>query len=488
MVWTIEQLEIATGINKELLENIRSLAKKEFDSEAQLNDSEAVNVQNVIAQMIGNMSTNKLLGSLAEMSARDTGIPTGTAAALKDLSYRTRNLKKIESDLDHIWDDFEEVKAGKKKLNENEKISLNQYGILFDLAALNKTLERYNGWGLIKGNAELEKLYNQTQRAATMISHYDETFNQEFRMPAGTVVFDNTHNKSQIYGKELGFFEKIIAFFVSKFGHVSKGLSVENDGVVENKISHINPTYKEEKFSLRNFLYSDVYRIKLENLIDQDTKTLLKEQLGIDWLSQLEKKYADIERQIHDGSRSEHCHIEAEGGKGRFTLLGLAPFLGGHKNFFMSDHNNADIRDDILGRGKWAEEGKREVSKILCSEFIGKTIIAAVQELNDVVKEQLKEKGVEHIPEIIIKSPLSQREKLYLLTPERLLTAMQERGALERVQTPVKLNQFFSKGPVSSSVMEQERNSQEQIHATISNEEISDSEEIILKNGSAIFS
>lgn len=450
MVWTVERLKAESGIDESILEAIITLQIKMDNEAAVLHNQQIESIQRMLESLIGDMDTNKKLTPIAQLSKDESGIGSVNAGTLKDLSYRTRHLDKIEPDLDKIWADFQKVAAGEKTLAEDEKITLEQYGILHDLAALNKALEGYNKYGLIKGNEKLEKLYERTQQAATIISHMDKTFNQDFKMPLGAVVLDNTQKKSAIYGKQLGFFEKIISFFVTKFGHASKGIAVEKDGVTENKISHINPAYVEEKVNLRNYLYSDIYKVKIEHLIDEDTKALLKEKLGDDWLEQVEQKYAQIERQIHDKARSLHSHIDAEAGKVRFAQIAAAPLQGGHKNFIIKDHTNTDVRDEILGKSAWAQEGRSESTKMLCSEFIGKTVIAAVQELNDVVAGQLREKGVEDIPKPLIKSPISEKEKLQLLTPERLLSAMQERGAVEKVETPRSISEFVTKGDEES--------------------------------------
>ncbi|CEG56624.1 hypothetical protein [Legionella fallonii] len=445
MPMTLEALHQETGIAEQALINMRNMHKLINTPDTELEPQQRADIQTMMEGMIGDMSMNRQLDILAPMSGSDTGIGSLVVTALKDISYRTRNLKKIEPELDKIWENFEAAKDKGKILADNEKITLKQYGMLHDLATLNKTLEGYNEKGLIKGNEKLEKLYAQTQRAATMISHLDKTFNQTFTMPIGAVVFDDTKKKSEIYGKTLGFFERIIAFFVTKFGHASKGIAVENkEGKIENKVSHINPGYQQDKYNLRSYLYSDVYQIKIENLIDNDTKKLLQQHLGDKWLEHVQQKFGDIERQIHDQNREGHMHITAEGGKGRFAQIATAPLQGGHKNILMKDHSNTDIRDDIFGRGKWEAEGRREQSKVLCSEFVGQTIIASVQELNDVLKKELQEKGVQDIPHPIVKSPISEKEKLHLLTPERLLSSMEERGAVVKVDAPKEISNFVA--------------------------------------------
>lgn len=445
MPMSLESLHEETEIAEEALINMRNMHKLLNNSDVELEPEQLTAAQNMLAGVIGDMSMNRQLDVLAPMSGADTGIGSVVISGIKDISYRTRHLKKIEPEMDKIWENFQAAKEQGKILADNEKITLQQYGMLYDLATLNKTLEGYNKKGLIAGNEKLEKLYVQTQRAAAIISHLDNTFNQTFTMPTGAVVFDDTNKKSAIYGKTLSFFEKIIAFFVTKFGHASKGIAVESaEGKIENKVSHINPGYQQDRYNLRSYLYSDVYQIKIENLIEEDTKQLLQQHYGDKWQEHVQQKFGDIERQIHDGNRTAHMHIMAEGGAGRFAQIATAPLQGGHKNFFMKDHSNRDIRDDIFGRGQWETEGRREQSKVLCSEFVGKTIIASVQELNDVIKSELQEKGVQNIPDPIVKSPISEKEKLHLLTPERLLTAMEERGAVVKVEAPKELSNFVA--------------------------------------------
>ncbi|WP_244940855.1 hypothetical protein [Legionella sainthelensi] len=88
----------------------------------------------------------------------------------------------------------------------------------------------------------------------------------------------------------------------------------------------------------------------------------------------------------------------------------------------------------------------REQSKVLCSEFISKTLIAAIQELNDRVVKELRDiHGVQNVPDRLIKSPISQRDKLELMTPEHLFKTLSERKAIEKVETPSEINELIHK-------------------------------------------
>lgn len=453
MVWSIETLEAKTGLNQEDLEKVRLLSTIVGNTIEDASQQQIGDVQSLLIDLVDGKQLAGKLKPIAPESAIDTGISGQTMGIVKDFPYRTRHYRKIADQFDDIYQYFLDVKDGKADLDSKNKVTLEQYGILHDMAYLNGIMEMLNKDGLIAGNERLEKLYNQTQKAKEMITHFDNTFDQKFKMPVGATVFDNVKRKATIYGKALDFFSKIMRFFVTKFGHASKGMTKETDDAShQNKISHINPGYQEEKFNLRNFLYSDVYAINLEALVDDKTKDLLQRAYGDEWVDALNNTFSGIEREIHDNANKMHGHIMAEGGTGRFAQIATVFLQGGHQNLLSKHHSNEDIRDNIMGRGRWQAEGRRQQQKFLCSEFIGMTVIASIQELNDVLKKDLMDKGIseEDIPETLVTSPISEYEKLELLTPERLLKAMKDRGAVKVVDTPKDINKFIkTEGPKS---------------------------------------
>ncbi|ARB93741.1 hypothetical protein [Legionella longbeachae] len=439
----LEELAQETSIDESILQTLRDLHKK-INQPQDLEQPQVTNIQELLVSMIGNMEFNKELDKLGPLSAMDTGIGSLVIGSLKDVSYRTRNLNLIESDFDQIWTNFKEAQTENRELDEDEKISLSQFGILYDLANLNTTLLAFNQSGLIEGNEQLEKLFTQTQRAAEIISHLDNTFNQTFTMPSGSVVFDDTYKKSTIYGKTLSSVESTIAYAITKYGHASKGIRVGEVGDTENKVSHINPGYLQDKFALRNFLYSDVYQIKLENLIAPQQQELLKTHFGDNWQEYVEKKFHQIDRDMHDTEKTKHFHVSAEGGTYRFAQIGTSLLQGGHQNKLIRDHIDSDVRDKMMSKGDWDDYNRSNVTKMLCSEFIGMTIIATFQELNDQLKQELQEKGVEDIPKVLVQNPISEYEKMHLMTPVRLLTALQEKGSVVKVDAPDNVSKFVS--------------------------------------------
>lgn len=431
-MWDITTLSEKTQIPAEKLELLRILSRK---------TSDLVNIaaiRNLLAESLGDMDINKKIGSLSEQSPNNTGISPETIGFIQTFTFRTRHLSKIANDLDTIFDKFQQAKAG-KPLKNHEKITLEQYGILYDLAHLNSYVKLMEGANLIFGNETLEQLLCITNKAQIIIEYLDDTFAQSFKMPIGSVVFNKISDKALIYQTHLDFVDKLTAF-ITKFGHASKGILSEGS----NNISHLNPTYQEEELTLREYLYSDIYKIKLEKMICPSSQKILNEKLGNDWLKQLEDAYTSIERKLHDKASAQYLQFTAN--TNNRTVIEIAtPWLqGGHKNLFFRDHSNEDFSNNFFNQFI-LDSSHEPKTQLLCSQFVGISLIAAVQELNIQINEALTKKGVTELPKNIVKSPISKREKLHLLTPERLLDAMKKRGVLEKVPTPAEVSKFIAK-------------------------------------------
>ena len=430
-----------------ILNDDEIVSLKKLHSKNYFSPEEVADLQAIFVRSIGSMQVNKAM-SLISLDGQHADLSSHTVNFIRDLSYRTRHMERIKPNFDSIWSDFDRVMTGETQY-PIDKISIEEYGILYDLSAFFSSIHDEYERGLIEDSQELEELYEYTKKAHIIITYLDEKFAREFTFPTGSVVVTDFSKTDRIYGENTTSVEKfynfLLTFCITKYGHAAKGISVPREGELLNKISHINPEYKEENFSLRNFLYSEVYRIKLDALIDEHSKVILKDNYGEDWLIKLEKQFSDIERTLHDQARDKYVDKLVIISPEVATSLATIKLQGGHKNWFTKEHSNEDIRDQIFQRGLWANQTKYSPPSMLCSEFIGMTIIAAIQELNDVIKAELHEKGVSDIPVKMIKSPISKREKLTLLTPERLISAMESRGALQHVGDSASIEKCITK-------------------------------------------
>jgi len=295
----------------------------------------------------------------------------------------------------------------------------------------------------LTSNAILSTLYTQSSQAAEMINFFEAQFNQELKVHAGTVMFEDMSKEVQMFQSMNTFYDRLNYFFTklyTKYDHASKLVTTDAN---ENRLSHLYTTgYKEDGCALRDFLYNDTYRLKLDSLIDKQTQQLLEMHLGAEWLGALEHEYSAIERTLHDEARHPYTFANAKIGMLKKLNIAVEAVFLGHKSV-LRQHDNTLIHHQIFQTDprSLAEEQHKP---LLCSEFIGLTMIAAIEELNQRIKDVLIHQGAKNIPDKIIKNPISRREKLYLLTPERLLTALKKRAVVERYELPPTLSQHIT--------------------------------------------
>lgn len=428
---------MAKKFDAETVEGIHELSDRMYGINYVSQDNSVHLIQKMLLSMIGNMKANAKLRDLR----RNPNIAKWQVDDLMDVTFRTRHMHKIWPYMDRIWGNFRAVENG--IIDESpKKITLEQFGILYDLSKLRPLLRSYKELGLIHGNPQLKQLLKNSIRAKIIVSRMENALDKNFQMPTGAVVLDRIDDYKKIKGFEGSIFDKFFSM-VTKYRHAAKGIILPDSKV--SKVSHMAPKRVVDTFSLRNYLYSDIYKIKLENLIDKKSQELLKKHYGTEWLSILDNKFSEIERQIHD-MEIDYSDFRLDRGAAKLKRsldIATVQLRGGHKNLFFNDHSNTNVRDQIFGRGKWA---KWTPTNMICSEFVGRTIIASIQELNDVIKADLQKMGVTDIPNKLILNPISKREKLDALTPERLLKALKNRNAVELVERSPEFNKLIDKG------------------------------------------
>lgn len=436
------KLSKESGIDQNTLKGMCELQKIYYSADLTAEKENKENIQQMLVNLIGNMNINKKLASpIFERMEHTKMISIFLVEEFRALTFKTRHLHKMEAEIDEIWSKFIKLIGDKNAtLEQDQKINLKQYAMLHDLASLYQTLCYLNNKNLIAGNATLEKVFKYSQKANKIVDDMQNRFIVNFKMPRGATFF----YKINAFTEQISFFHFLMTSFVTRYFHVSilKKSNI-NQGI---EIAHLTreDNYTTDQPTFAHFLYNDGYKINLSTLITDYNKKLLQQHFGESWQDIIEKKYAAIERTIHDHTYKIQANIILDFSIWRYILLATTWLQGGHKNFFVKDHSNATIRNEVFGASKWNKEANKAPPKIICSEFIGRTLIATIQELNDELTEELKNKGVENIPHPLVKSPLSKKEKLYLLTPERLLTAMQERGAVKPIKAPKELQQFIN--------------------------------------------
>lgn len=456
------------GVTKGQLVGLKILSKitREME-EYKLSDDESQFLKAFIKSSYGDMRLNEAIRkNILVHGYAETQIDGLTGLYMQNFAYRTRRLKEFnEVVFDKAVKLFDLMNADKLP-KPNERLSIGEFAILRDLATQKEFFDRLNKKAILAHDPELQKLYEQIIQADKMVRYLDKDFKEKFRFPPGSIIFDHTAKKAEVYDKALTLATYITQSFATEYGHVSKGYTalkknprasdadikgtdeVEDKEEVSRKI-HINPGVAKEKFDLVEFLYSDVYVIKLDKLISPENQELLRKCYGDEWLLKINAEYQNIERELHD----KQFQISAAGEFTQITSGALtASFLNRFpkiipfdfiKKRFVDTHQDIHQRF-IFSGGLWeksAETMKKGV-RMLCSEFVGNLTITALVELNKRIEEQLFKAGLTTTLNHLIKIPIHASEYLHGMLPERLLTVLKEYDCVERIVGPRSLHRM----------------------------------------------
>ncbi|MHB1948302.1 MAG: hypothetical protein ACYCQI_09340 [Gammaproteobacteria bacterium] len=454
------------GVTNRQLTGLKLLSKitREKD-EYKISDEEKQFLNAFIKSSYGDMRLNEAI--------RKNILPHGYAETLIDglacsymqaFAYRTRRIKTFNEVVFDKAVRLFEILNQDKIAKPKERLTIGEFAILRDIATQKELFDMLNKNGLLDNDVELQKLYEKMIQADKIVRYLDNEFKEKFKFPSGAIIFDSTAKKAEIYDKSIDLAAFIQQTFATEYGHVSKGYTVlkspkspkspkisdadkkkseEKDlkTEVSQKI-HINPGVAKEEFNLLEFLYSDVYVIKLDKLISAEKKELLRKCYGEDWLEKINAEYQKIERELHD----KQFQVSASGTLTQITsgVLTLSYFnrfskmipFDFIKKHFVDTHQDIHQRF-IFSAGLWDKStGKTKKGvRMLCSEFVGYLTITALVELNKRIEEQLFKNGFP-VTNNVIKIPIDESEYLHGMHPERLLTILKECDCVERLAGP----------------------------------------------------
>ena len=456
------------GVTNRQLVGLKLLSKITREKEEyKISNEEKQFLKEFINSSYGDMRLNE--------SIRKNILPHGYAETLVDglacsymqsLAYRTRRIKTFnEAVFDkavRLFEILNQDKIAKPK----ERLTIGEFAILRDIATQKELFDKLNKNGLL--DVELQIIYEKIIQADKIVRYLDNEFKEKFKFPPGAIIFDSTAKKAEIYDKLLDLASLIQQSFVTEYGHVAKGYTVlkspkspkigdadkkksgekELKDAVLQKI-HINPGVAKEEFNLLEFLYSDVYVIKLDKLITPEKKEMLRKCYGEDWLEKINAEYQKIERELHD----KQFQISASGGLTQITSGALSlSYLNRFskmipfdfiKKHFVDSHQDIHQRF-IFSAGLWdkSTEKTKKGARMLCSEFVGNLTITALVELNKRIEEQLFKIGFSATNNVI-KIPIDEAEYLHGMHPERLLTVLKECDCVERLAGPSSLHRMI---------------------------------------------
>ncbi|NQY43433.1 MAG: hypothetical protein HRT87_08830 [Legionellales bacterium] len=411
-------------------------------------------INQFVENSIGNMKLNKKLRKISNSSKWEKKIKKSERynilnpiENLGKFTFKTRR----NTEYDSVARKFIKNYFGGKTL----KINLQEYALLSDMNKL------YNSPPLpkhiYKDNETLSILFNRAAQAAPGIKDINSTFHKHL---TNNVMFrlEDDKKSSIIRGVKMDFWQKLERRFFTNRSHAAVVYREKNNSPFTESHIYYNEV-RENQFNLGTFLYSDMYKLKLDALIDKNNQQKLElfyknltnnEQDGIDWQEYIADKYIKIQRRIHDQvgniieydsskeSQDNAGITRLKSNKDRFRRIdmpGTFSFIsiGFFSKFRSKKSKKTDfkkIRDKMLGNFYSSKSNNKGKVSMICSEFVAHSTIAALVELN----EQLQlETGIDAD---IIQMPLSKNEDLQYLNPEQFVKVLQDNNCLEVAVNP----------------------------------------------------
>lgn len=401
-------------------------------------DAQKEYLSTMLERAIGNKAFNSRLTAFSQekgnASYNKYQYPVGD---IKYFSYKTRHADKI-SDINKKCERNMELLAAGQKVGESEKLSQFEYGVLCDIAKMKGVLDEYNEKGVMPKTGKLADLYEQSKQSYELVNQINERAVAENRYKAGDILMVHSKKSHASKDKKADQETALTHTFISKYGHAAQIYIDPEKGTPS--ISHIYGGHQVDKVQGQDIATGDIFRVDPSKLVSKENAVLLDKLYkaeGKDWKEEVTKMYQGILQEVHEKSQ-ERFEVVKNDKTARFQA-GLANFglYGGHTSRAPQDFS--EVHESMLGLN---DRSVKE--KMICSEFVAKSTVAAFVELNERLGTKLDENNVTRGKEDLVKIPIPQNERLERIHPERLVTLLDKAACLTKVKSDDVISELVS--------------------------------------------
>ncbi|NQY42685.1 MAG: hypothetical protein HRT87_05005 [Legionellales bacterium] len=437
VVGNLTNYEIA-GIKLLYLVNSDNPNSKEIVSK--LSETQKDFLNEFVTNALGNMDLNKKLQDfmsnkqlMLELFQKDDIHKYGGGFAqsmykLSAFTFKTRHHAKYKDIAKQFISNINNQTKKIFKSFRRKKITLAQFGILSDIDKVRNILPQ----DIYGKNAQLKSIFEKAEKIHPTMSSLSSSFANNLANSHSVIATINMGKHAELRGKKLSFMQKLRKW-ITKHDHTSLVYRKYDGGPLTQ--SHLNYKVQSDNFDYGQYLYSDMYKLKLKNLISPKNRIELEKRLGQDWEKLICEKYKRIERRLHDSAVTSFDRIKVPSATG-FKLRGILSKFKFKTYLWRNDFEK--IRADMFDNHTYSVlSGNVEHAEMLCSAFAARTIIATIMQLN-------KELGSpEEKKDRLIKVPFGINEHLHTLTPDRMIKQLKKYNAIEKIEHNSNLKHFI---------------------------------------------
>lgn len=390
----------------------------------------------LLEKNLGNMDLNQRLGLFEKEKHPLVEKYCLSTPDAKYLMFKTTLIKLNDALLDKCEKALNGIEAGNTP-DKKSKLTLYELGRLDDLAKLKPILDNLNDLGLVESSSKLKKLHAQATQSAALIAQIEEKVSEEHLFESGDLVMNHSKKSLALKNKSADREVALTHTFISKYGHAAQ---VYIDPETENPtFSHIWGEHQTDRVKVADIAISDTFRVDVIKLISPEMQEKLNahySKQGLDYKEEIRNLYKENVQRLLVESK-EHFEGVKNDKAARFQA-GWADYglYGGHHD------DEAIDRSDVHGV-MYGKEGYEIKNKMICSEFVAKSVVAAIFETNELLQQQMVEAGVVNDADNIVRIPL-EKERLSRVHPQRLIELLHKEGCLEEVNKSSFLNQLIN--------------------------------------------
>lgn len=448
---------VAVFINLNI-DKFKSLSKVDLKSKS-ISVEDRKNIADILVYSIGNRILNDRLSSILSskkhrQNLRSKGVKLSVIKKLRYFSFKTEKqkkfieiLKKCDKVIDHI--------NNNKNIEPKDKLSPNDYKLLISWASIRSTIRPYCKKTNSKkyNSAELNQIYCEIKKAERVCDKFNKIINKEKCYRNGDFAV-YAQEKFDKYSPAFDWKCKVKSILVTDYDHMMSLVRVDG----KTMQSHVYDTYSLDPFSVPDELLSEIWRVDPVKLLDKnsDYYKALKLIYGKNCDKKINQYYYKIQGKIHQNTE---IFEGIENDIWRRIRSGLADFrlAGSHKKSKSNPNEFRRLHKNMT-------EGFKNSHKkqMICSEFVAKSLIAALVELDDTLKNKLyhyKVNSKTKNPELIAKVkddikkrkndlmffniPFSKHERLKRLHTGRVIKILKDHHCIEMLKPKKVLANIF---------------------------------------------
>ena len=294
-------------------EQLRRLSKLLKDSRLhpekldKIKDHEKKLLQRFIFDILNNMEFNQCLLKLGHKIP--FGITSEAIELAKTLSYKSRHhtqFIRLTAKAQNLAEKLDLPEA----IHDNEKLSLQEFGILNQLASLSPLFVSLDGAKLLGEATYLKVLYEKSLQARELIDELNDRFQKSIQeediYQDGDIAAWHSSKWDQFLAKKPSSEVDMMRRWVTELGHgtyLYRG-EADEEGMSPLMQSHIYGTYENEPVTIQAAVFSEVWRLQVSRLVDPSSslykalqEIYMREGKNID--DEIQKVYEQAAHQFH---------------------------------------------------------------------------------------------------------------------------------------------------------------------------------------------